>query len=86
MAATSTDNLHDFLVNGFSRVGQKSAEQMQKLAGIKGTRKAKGLSSEHLKALLVAMQEVDVPPPPPCLPLPLSDRRGDDRAGTGKGV
>ncbi|WFN35508.1 DNA topoisomerase VI subunit B [Methanogenium sp. S4BF] len=64
MAALSTDNVHDFLVNGFSRVGTKSAEQMLGIAGIKDTRKAKGLSAEQLKELLAAMQEVAVPPPP----------------------
>ena len=67
MAAVSKDTVQDFLVNGFSRVGKKSAEQMVATAGIKGTRKVKGLSSEHLKALLAAMQEVAVPPPPASL-------------------
>ena len=67
MAALSTDNAQDFLVNGFSRVGAKSAEQMLAIAGIKDSRKVKGLTAEQLKSLLSAMQEVDVPPPPASL-------------------
>ena len=64
MAAASEDKLLEFLVNGFSRVGKKSAQDMCDQAGLKGTLKVNGLSAEQLKALLAAMQAVAVPAPP----------------------
>ena len=64
MAAASDSKLVDFLVNGFSRVGKKTAQEMCEKAGLKGMAKAKGLSADELKALLAAMQEVAVPAPP----------------------
>jgi DNA topoisomerase VI subunit B len=64
MAAASEDKLVDFLVNGFSRVGKKSAQDMCGQAGLKETIKVKGLSADQLKALLAAMQAVAVPAPP----------------------
>nr|WP_320161347.1 DNA topoisomerase VI subunit B [uncultured Methanoregula sp.] len=64
MAAASEEKLLDFLVNGFSRVGKKSAQDMCDQAGLKGTLKVSGLTTEQLKALLGAMQAVAVPAPP----------------------
>ena len=64
MAAASDMNLADFLVESFSRVGKKSAQEMCERSGLKGTLKVKGLSTEDLKKLLAAMQEVAVPAPP----------------------
>jgi len=64
MAAASEEKLLDFLVNGFSRVGKKSAQDMCDQAGLKGTLKVNGLTTEQLKALLGAMQAVAVPAPP----------------------
>jgi len=64
MAAASEEKLLEFLVNGFSRVGKKSAQDMCDRAGLKGTVKASGLTTEQLKALLAAMQAVAVPAPP----------------------
>jgi DNA topoisomerase-6 subunit B len=64
MAAASEMKLADFLVESFSRVGKKSAQEMCDRAGLKGTLKVKGLSSDDLKKLLAAMQEVAVPAPP----------------------
>jgi len=64
MAAASDASLADFLVNGFSRVGKKTAEEMCGKAGLRGTAKTKGLQADQLKALLAAMQEVAVPAPP----------------------
>jgi len=64
MAAASDATLVDFLVNGFSRVGKKTAQEMCEKAGLKGMAKTKGLSADQLKALLAAMQEVAVPAPP----------------------
>ena len=64
MAAASDEKLIDFLVNGFSRVGKKSAQEMLDKAGLKGTVKAKGLDADQLKILLAAIQEVAVPAPP----------------------
>ncbi|WAC04355.1 MAG: DNA topoisomerase VI subunit B [Methanoregula sp.] len=64
MAAASEEKLLEFLVEGFSRVGKKSAQEMCDKAGLKGTVKVKGLSTDHLKALHGAMQGVAVPAPP----------------------
>ncbi|NLD56634.1 MAG: DNA topoisomerase VI subunit B, partial [Methanomicrobiales archaeon] len=64
MAAASDEKLIDFLVNGFSRVGKKAAQEILDRAGLKGTVKAKGLDANQLKALLDAMQAVAVPAPP----------------------
>ena len=64
MAAASEDKLPEFLVNGFSRVGKKAAQDMCDQAGLKATLKVNGLSAEQLKALLAAMQAVAVPAPP----------------------
>jgi len=64
MAATSEQKLSDFLVETFSRVGKKTAQEMCGKAGLKGTAKVKGLSSDELKTLLAAMQAVVVPAPP----------------------
>jgi len=63
MAAASDLKLIDFLVEGFSRVGKKVAQDMCDTAALKGTVKVKGLSAEHLKSLLAAMQTVAVPAP-----------------------
>ena len=63
MAAASDQKLLDFLVEGFSRVGKKSAQEMCDQAGLKSTVKAKGLTAHELKALLAAMQAVAVPAP-----------------------
>src|SRR5208283_3346422 len=49
MAAASDGKLIDFLVNGFSRVGKKTAQEMCDRAGLKQTTKVQGLSAEELK-------------------------------------
>ena len=64
MAAASNLKLSDFLVEGFSRVGKKAAQDICDKSGLKATVKVSGLSSEQLKSLLAAMQEVTVPAPP----------------------
>ena len=64
MAAASEEKLADFLVNGFSRVGKKTAQDMCDKAGLKPALKVKGLGTEELKNLLAAMQSVAVPAPP----------------------
>jgi DNA topoisomerase-6 subunit B len=64
MAAASNEKLLDFMVNGFSRVGKKSAQEMCDRAGLKGTVKASGLDADQLKNLLAAMQAIAVPAPP----------------------
>jgi DNA topoisomerase-6 subunit B len=64
MAAASDEKLIDFLVNGFSRVGKKTAQEMCDKSGLRQTAKVKGLSAEELKNLLAAMQSVAVPAPP----------------------
>ncbi len=63
MAAASDLKLLDFLIEGFSRVGKKVAQDMCDTAALKGTVKVKGLSAEQLKILLAAMQSVTVPAP-----------------------
>jgi len=64
MATASDEKLIDFLVNGFSRVGKKTAQEMCDKSGLKATAKVKGLTAEELKNLLAAMQSVAVPAPP----------------------
>ncbi|OPY36097.1 MAG: Type 2 DNA topoisomerase 6 subunit B [Methanoregula sp. PtaU1.Bin051] len=64
MAEASDQKLADFLVEGFSRVGKKTAQEMAEKAGLKATVKVRTLSADQLKALLAAMQEVAVPAPP----------------------
>jgi len=64
MAAASDLKVHEFLVEGFSRVGKKIAQEICDKAGLKSTRKTKDLSPDELKALLGAMQAVAVPAPP----------------------
>ena len=64
MAAGSEMKLLDFLVESFSRVGKKSAQEMCDRSGLKATVKVKGLSADDLKKLLSSMQEVAVPAPP----------------------
>jgi len=64
MAAASEEKLADFLVNGFSRVGKKTAQDMCDKAGLKPALKVRGLDTEELKNLLAAMQSVAVPAPP----------------------
>jgi DNA topoisomerase-6 subunit B len=53
----------DFLMENFSRVGKKTAQDMCDKSGLKATVKMSGLSADQLKALLAAMQEVPVPAP-----------------------
>jgi DNA topoisomerase-6 subunit B len=64
MAAESTVKLADFLAEGFSRVGKKTAAEMCERAGLKGTARVKDLTPDELKRLLEAMQSVNVPAPP----------------------
>ncbi len=64
LASASDEKLIDFLVNGFSRVGKKTAQEMCDRAGLKATVKVNGFSADELKNLLAAMQAVAVPAPP----------------------
>lgn len=63
IAAGSTEPLELFLVNSFSRVGQKTATEILGLAGLKPNKKASTLSPDDLAKLQVAMQQAKVPPP-----------------------
>jgi len=64
IAAISNAGLKDFLINSFSRVGEKNADEIVGGSGLKETRKANALSNKELKSLLESMQTVQVPPPP----------------------
>ncbi len=64
MAAASNENLLDFLVQGFSRVGRKTAQEMCDHSGLKPSVKVKNLSADQLKLLIGAMQAIAVPAPP----------------------
>jgi len=64
MAAVSDKKLKEFLIDGFSRVGEKNADEIIGISGLKNSRKTSGLKIEELKSLLSAMQTVSVPPPP----------------------
>jgi DNA topoisomerase-6 subunit B len=63
MAVASDQKPVDFLMENFSRVGKKTAQDMCDKSGLKATVKMSGLSADQLKALLAAMQEVPVPAP-----------------------
>jgi DNA topoisomerase-6 subunit B len=63
MAVASNLKPVDFLMENFSRVGKKTAQDMCDKSGLKATVKMSGLSADQLKALLAAMQEVVVPAP-----------------------
>ena len=63
MAVASDQKLADFLMENFSRVGKKTAQDMCDKSGLKATVKVSGFSADQLKALLGAMQEVSVPAP-----------------------
>ncbi len=83
MATDDDQNLADFLVDRFSRVGKKSAEDILATAGLPSSKKAKKLTSDELRVLLEAMQAVNIPPPPAsrCLS-PIGDdliRQGMDK-------
>jgi len=64
MVEGSSEKLGDFLVNGFSRVGKKTAQEMCEKAGLKPTVQVGKLSQDEVKRLLEAMQSVHVPAPP----------------------
>ncbi len=64
MAAESALPLDRFLVESFSRVGKKAADEILKKAGLAVTKKAKALPADELKSLLAAMQAVPIPAPP----------------------
>jgi DNA topoisomerase VI subunit B len=64
MAGESALPLDKFLVESFSRVGKKAADEILAKAGLAGSKKAKALTGDELKALLAAMQSVPIPAPP----------------------
>lgn len=64
IAAGSKEPLELFLVNSFTRVGQKTAKEMIQITGLKETTKANKLDATGLSRLQAAMQQVKVPPPP----------------------
>jgi DNA topoisomerase-6 subunit B len=64
MAAAGTEPLHSFLINGFSRIGEKTAGEILKSAGMQADTPAASLSTKDLGTLLAAMQTTNVPPPP----------------------
>ncbi len=63
MTAASDLNLADFLMEHFSRVGKKTAQEMCDRAYLKSTVQVSGLSTDQQKTLLSAMQEISVPAP-----------------------
>jgi DNA topoisomerase-6 subunit B len=63
MVAASNQKLADFLMENFSRVGKKTAQEICDKSGMKVTSKVSGLSADQLKAILAVMQEVPVPAP-----------------------
>ncbi|MDV2482596.1 DNA topoisomerase VI subunit B [Methanoculleus sp. Wushi-C6] len=63
IAAANAGTIEEFLVNSFSRVGKKTADEMIDLARLDPARKTTTLDAEELKRLLDAMQSVRVPAP-----------------------
>jgi DNA topoisomerase VI subunit B len=64
MIAASKETLETFLVENFSRVGKKAAEEICAKSGLKPGMKVQKLTPENQKVLLEAMQSVRIPPPP----------------------
>ena len=64
MTAASPEPLRSFLIEGFSRVGEKTADEILKSAAISGEQAASSLNTKDLSILLAAMQAANVPPPP----------------------
>lgn len=64
MTAASAEPLLSFLIEGFSRVGEKTAIEILRSAGMAGDRSASSLNTKELSTLLAAMQAANVPPPP----------------------
>ena len=85
MALASDQKLADFLMENFSRVGKKTAQDMCDKSGLKTTAKVSGFSADQLKALLGAMQEVSVPASP-YHPVPVAHWGGTDPARVGQRV
>jgi len=63
MTAGDDVPLSTFLTGRFSRVGDKTATEILKRAGLDGKMKTGRLGADALKRLLGAMQETKVPPP-----------------------
>ncbi len=64
IAAGSHECIVPFLINNFSRVGEKTAREIIRLANLKETTQAKKLNADELSRLQAAMQQAKVPPPP----------------------
>jgi DNA topoisomerase-6 subunit B len=64
MTAASSEPLRCFLINGFSRVGEKTADEILNSATMPGELTVSALDTKGLGALLSAMQSAHVPPPP----------------------
>jgi DNA topoisomerase-6 subunit B len=64
MAGTSELPLERFLIEEFSRVGKKTAEDIIRAIDTDPSVPAASLSSQQLKAVLAKMQTMPIPPPP----------------------
>lgn len=64
MTAASAEPLRSFLIEGFSRVGEKTADEILRTATMPGDLSASSLDTKGLITLLAAMQAAHVPPPP----------------------
>ena len=64
IAAASDESLSSFLVNSFSRIGAKTADEILLLSGLERTKTALSINPDELTRLHSAMQQVKVPPPP----------------------
>ncbi|HWQ66342.1 MAG TPA: DNA topoisomerase VI subunit B [Methanospirillum sp.] len=63
MTLSSQEPLGSFLIGSFSRIGEKSATEILRTAGMAEDRSASLLDIKELSTLLAAMQSVKVPPP-----------------------
>jgi len=64
MLTGNNSPLQTFLVENFSRVGEKTAREMCSVSGLSPDMPAGSLGPEEQRSLLVAMQEIKVPAPP----------------------
>jgi DNA topoisomerase-6 subunit B len=69
MIVSRSTTLSDFLMENFHRVGQKTAEDFLRFAGLNGKKNPKKLSRDEIVKLMETMEKYDkfLPPDPKCL-------------------
>jgi DNA topoisomerase-6 subunit B len=63
MLVEDSSRLSEFLVEGFSRIGEKTAQEICRKAGLDCDRRASSLSNDEQKRLIEALQVAKIPAP-----------------------